>query len=294
MISGVRASCEPVGPLQEFRGAARRFAREHAAQVAAAFGDLAVHQTVFEEVEAKLPGRAIGDIAAVGLATHVEILLGLDDAHAQAEGLVDRRHPLGVAFGEVVVHRSEMGSAAGERVEHERQCGHERLAFARLHLDDGAVHQCYACEQLHVVVPHAEPPPARLAGGGKALDQERVGRFARPGPVGKRSAQPLECQIVERLHLGGKGLDAGDHSPGGGIDGGAGADAEPRGYAVEPVKHESPHFRRMPAAHEDVAVSIGGVSGSDKCSATRTAMPGAAHTPSPDARFGILPSLARC
>jgi hypothetical protein len=44
----------------------------------------------------------------------------------------------------------------------------------------------------------------------------------------------------------------------------------------------------MPAAHEDVAVSIGGVSGSDKCSATRMAMPGAAHAPSPDVRYGIL------
>ena len=122
--------------------------------------------------------------------------------------------------------------------------------------------------QLHVVMPHAEPPPASFAGGGEALDEERIGRFARAGPVGERSAQPLEGQIVEGLHLGGKGLDAGDHPPGGGIDGRACADAEPRGYAVEPVKHELPRFHRMSAAHEAADDSIGGVSGSDKCLAT--------------------------
>ena len=196
-VVGLVDQRKPIRPLQELGGAAWRFAGEHAAQVAAAFGDLAVHQAIFEEVEAKLARRAVGDIAGVGLAPCVEILLRLHDAHAQAEGLVDRCHPLGVAFGEVVVDRGKIGPAAGERVEHQWQRGHERLSFARLHLDDGTVHQRDASEQLHVVMPHAESPSARLASGGEALDQERIGRFARAGPVGERSAQPLEGQVVE-------------------------------------------------------------------------------------------------
>ena len=85
-----------------------------------------------------------------------------------------------------------MGSAAGERVEHQRQRGHERLSLARLHLDDGAVHESHAREQLHVVMSHADPAPARLAGGGEAFDHQRVGRLAGAGPIGERSPQPFE------------------------------------------------------------------------------------------------------
>ena len=49
---------------------------------------------------------------------------------------VERPHPVGVALGEVVVHRGEVGALAFERGEIQRQRGGERLAFAGLHLDD--------------------------------------------------------------------------------------------------------------------------------------------------------------
>ena len=65
-----------------------------------------------------------------------------------------------------------MGSTAGERVEHQRQRRHERLAFARLHLDDGTMDERNASQELHVVMPHAKPPTTGFTGGGKALDQQ--------------------------------------------------------------------------------------------------------------------------
>ena len=91
---------------------------------------------------------------------------------------VDRPHPVGVALGEVVVHRGQVGALAFERGQVQRQRGGERFAFAGLHLDDRVVMHGRAAQELHVEVPHVELPPARLAHQGERLDQQ-VDRAAR-------------------------------------------------------------------------------------------------------------------
>ena len=140
-VVGLVDERKPEGPLEQLCTARRGSAGELGAEVAAPLVELPLDQPVLEEVEAKLLGRAVGDVAGVGLAPLVEIHLRLDDAHFQAEGLVDRRHPFSVAAGEVVVDRGEVGALAGEGIEHEGQRGHERLAFARLHLGDRPLHE---------------------------------------------------------------------------------------------------------------------------------------------------------
>ena len=53
-----------------------------------------------------------------------------DEGRAQAEERVERRHPLGVAPGEVVVGGEDVDASAAERVQDRRRDGDERLAFA--------------------------------------------------------------------------------------------------------------------------------------------------------------------
>ena len=152
------------------------------------------------------------------MATRVEIHLGLDDAHLHAERFVDRRHPLGIAAGEVIIDRGEMGPLAGKGIEHQRQCGDKCLAFAGLHFDDRAVDESHAGEQLHVVVPHAEASAAGFAGGGKGIDDQAVGRLPGLGSVGERATESLEGDIVECFHLVGEGINLFDDLPRRGID----------------------------------------------------------------------------
>ena len=105
--------------------------------------------------------------AAIGL-----LHLLLDTADLHAESFVDGPHPVGIAVGEVVVDRGEVGALAFERGEIQRQRGGERFAFARLHLDDRAVMHGRAAKQLHVEVPHVELAAAGLAHEREGFDKQ--------------------------------------------------------------------------------------------------------------------------
>ena len=89
---------------------------------------------VAQIIEAELGVRAVGDVGLVG----GNLLRGahavLDQADLHAEEAIDLAHPLGVAAGEVIVHGDDMDVVARKRVQIARKGGHERLAFARLHL----------------------------------------------------------------------------------------------------------------------------------------------------------------
>ena len=99
-----------------------------------------------------------------------------DDADRQAEEAVDLAHPLGVAFGEVVVHRDDVNAAAGKRVQVAGKRRDQRLAFAGLHLGDLALVEHDPADHLHVKVAHADGAPARLADDRKGLGQDVVQR----------------------------------------------------------------------------------------------------------------------
>ena len=139
-----------------------------------------VHDHVVAQViEAEFVVGPVGDVGAVGLlagdrAEHLEVaefaaaleLLGvkrvgvldvnggvglgveeeggavLEDADAEAEGVVDGGHPLGVALGEVVVDGDQVSAVALEGVEVEGEGGDEgfaprQCAFQRLCLGGG-------------------------------------------------------------------------------------------------------------------------------------------------------------
>lgn len=72
---------------------------------------------VAQVVEAELVVGAVRDVAGVLLAALRRGHVGDDAADAQPQELVDAAHQLGVALGEVVVHRDEVDAFAGERVE---------------------------------------------------------------------------------------------------------------------------------------------------------------------------------
>src|SRR5690606_22866372 len=74
-------------------------------------------------VEAQLGVGAIGDGGGVGA---LSLLIGEpvdDDAHVHAQEAVHLPHPLGVAGGQVLVHRDHVHAAIGDGVEVHRQGG---------------------------------------------------------------------------------------------------------------------------------------------------------------------------
>ena len=75
------------------------------------------HAVVAQVVETELGGGAVGDVAGIHLATELGVHGLLDAADREAEEAVEVPHPLGVAAGEVVVDRDELGVLARERVE---------------------------------------------------------------------------------------------------------------------------------------------------------------------------------
>ena len=127
----------------------------------------------------------------------LHLLLNAADLHAKR--FVDRPHPVGIALGEVVVHRGEMGTLPFQRGQIQRQRGGERLAFARLHLDDRVVMHGRAAKKLHIEVPHIQPPPAGLAHQRKCLDQQPLERLAAACPIAQRQAGLLEIEIALQL-----------------------------------------------------------------------------------------------
>ncbi len=156
---------------------------------------------VAQVVEAEFVVGSVDDVAGIGLAAiddahearvflrtlasriEDESLAGvlgargvLQDADAEAEGVVERPHPLGVAASQVIVDGDEVDAAPGEGVEVERQGGDERLALAGLHLGDAAGVEHHAADELHVVVAQADGAGRGLAHQSKGLGQNRVER----------------------------------------------------------------------------------------------------------------------
>ena len=97
-----------------------------------------------------------------------------DHADGQPEKLVDLAHPLGIAFGQVVVDRDHVHAMARQGIQVAGQSGDQGLAFAGLHFGDLALVQHHAADQLHVKMPHLQYPAAGLAHHGEGLGQNLV------------------------------------------------------------------------------------------------------------------------
>ena len=158
MISGVRASS--IRMLSTSSTIAKWWPRW--TQCSSAGGHV-----VAQVVEAELGVGAVGDVAGVFALPRRVVVALLDRGDADAERVVDRLHPFGVAAGEVVVDGDDVDAVAGQRVEEDGERRGQRLALAGLHLGDRAVVQDHAADQLHVVVALADRAARRPRGSAR-------------------------------------------------------------------------------------------------------------------------------
>ncbi len=164
-----------------------------------------VDHVIPQVVEAELGVGAVGDVGRVGLhpvhQAHLVLVfvrglflrvvqegllavLGggghLQDAHRQAQEMVNGAHPAGVTACQVIIDRHQVDPVAGQRVQVERQGGHQGLAFAGAHLGDLALVQDDPADELHVVRALTDGPFGGLAyrckGFGQDLIQDRPSR----------------------------------------------------------------------------------------------------------------------
>ena len=104
-----------------------------------------------------------------------------------------------------------MHALAGERVEIDRQGGDQGLAFAGLHLGDGAFVQHHAADQLDVEMALAERALGRLAHRGEGRHQDVVERLAVGELVaGTPSVRAAQLVVGERRDLGLERVDRRD------------------------------------------------------------------------------------
>ena len=111
-------------------------------------------------------------------------------------------HPLGVAAGQVVVGRDDVHALAFERVQIGGQGGDQRLAFAGLHLGNGAAVQDRAAHELHVEVPHVQHATSRFANDREGLRLQVAERLALGQPLAELVG--LGAQLLVRKRLDGR------------------------------------------------------------------------------------------
>ncbi len=107
-----------------------------------------------------------------------------NDAYGETEEGIDLSHPLGVAFGEVVVHGDDMHATASEGIEINRQSGDEGFSFAGFHFGDFALVQHHATDHLHVEVTHVEHAAPSFADDNKGFGEDFLENFFERGLLG--------------------------------------------------------------------------------------------------------------
>ena len=162
---------------------------------------------VAEVVEAELGVGPVDDVAGVLRVARARVVAGLDHSDGDAEGVVERLHPLGVAAGQVVVHRHQVDGVAGEAVEEDREGRRQRLALAGAHLGDRPVVEHHAADQLDVEVALAERAPAGLAAERERLGEQVVERLAVTRPLAQGIGVLADLGVLEQLHLGLEAVD---------------------------------------------------------------------------------------
>ena len=163
---------------------------------------------IAQVVEADLVVGDVGDVAQIRFAPRGRIEIVLDDADRHAERAIQRAHPLGIAFGEIIVDGDDVHALARERVEIDRQRGDERLALAGAHLGNVAFVQRLAAHQLNVEVAHPHDAFAGLAHDGERLDEQIVDRRAAGQPRAELDRLRGQLLIGECGDLGFEEIDA--------------------------------------------------------------------------------------
>ena len=136
---------------------------------------------VTEVVETELVVSTECDIALVCFSTSCTVRLVLvDTIYAETVELIERSHPLGVTFREVVVHCDYMYSLSCQRIEEYRKCRNESLTLSCSHLGDLTLMKNNTTDELNVIVNHipcdliSAGNPVVLPEGIVAIDSHKV------------------------------------------------------------------------------------------------------------------------
>ena len=185
------------------------------------------NHVVAQVIEAKLVVRAVGDVGAIHFPTLPRAGLGVVQAtHREPQPPIQMSHPLRVAPREIAVHSDKMRTAPRQRIQIQRQRGHQRLAFTCGHFGDPTEVQLNTTNQLHFVGDHvpceimaghhhvgALQAATRLAHGGEGLGQNFIEEFrdggAQFGFCAAASIQPVQLGVdaLAFREVGGRALD---------------------------------------------------------------------------------------
>jgi hypothetical protein len=161
-----------------------------------------VDHVVAQVVEAEFVVRAVRDVGVVGRLLLFAAQPRHVHAHGQAEVVVQAGHPLGVAPREVVVDRDQVHALAGQRIQVDRQRGHQRLAFAGAHFGDLAFVQRHPADHLHVEVPHLQRTLAGFTHDREGFGQQVVELGTRGQAGAEVGRLALQRFFAERGHGG--------------------------------------------------------------------------------------------
>ena len=153
-------------------------------------------QPVLQIIEGYFFIGAIGQVTAVGLPAFLQAHPLSHHPHGQAEGRVNRPHPLGIPPGQVVVHGDDMHRDAGQRHGTGRQRRHQGLALPGLHLGHHAVEQHPAAPHLYVKMTHPELPVGKFPGQGKGVRHQVKTEAAGPQVPTQRRGFPFNLWVA--------------------------------------------------------------------------------------------------
>jgi len=131
---------------------------------------------VAQIIEAELVVRPVGDIGRVGLTALVVVHPVDDHADRQPQEAVNRSHPAGIAFRQVVVDRDDMDAFPRQRIQID---GHRRgkgLALTGLHFGDLSLVQDDASDDLHIEGSHLQRAARGLPGDREGFGKEVLHR----------------------------------------------------------------------------------------------------------------------
>ena len=167
-----------------------------------------VHHVVTQVVETVLVVGAVGDVGTVSGLLLFPRCLRQVDAHRQTQKVIQPSHPLGVAAGQVVVHRHHVHAFAGECVQVNGQGGGERLALTRAHFGHFAMVQGQTTHHLHVKMTHLHDALAGLSNHRKSLGQHRLQRLTVGHSAFENLGLRLQLLVAEFFKLRLQTIDA--------------------------------------------------------------------------------------
>jgi hypothetical protein len=113
-------------------------------------------ELIAQEVKSDLVGRGINNVTCVGLSAFFSGHALVYIAHRKSQRSVDLAHPVGVAFGQVIIGSEHVHSAVGNRVHEDGGNGRKGFAFPGLHLGDFPLRHHERAEELDIEQTQAE------------------------------------------------------------------------------------------------------------------------------------------